>query len=42
MRGEQKVQGGSLASHALGAVTRVLPDSAKAFLNKAISVPISR
>ncbi|OBA62969.1 oxidoreductase [Mycobacterium sp. 1100029.7] len=42
MRGDAKVQGGSVSSHVLGAAARVLPDSAKAFMNRIISIPISR
>lgn len=42
MRGDAKVQGGSVLSHVLGAATRVLPDSVKAVMNRVISIPIHR
>lgn len=42
MRGDAKVQGGSVLSHVLGVATRVLPDSVKAVMNRVISVPIHR
>lgn len=42
LRGDAKVQGGSVLSHVLGVATRVLPDSVKAVLNRVISIPIHR
>ncbi|MEC4762272.1 SDR family NAD(P)-dependent oxidoreductase [Mycobacterium sherrisii] len=42
LRGDAKVQGGTVLSQVLGVVTRVLPDSMKAVLNRVISIPIHR
>jgi uncharacterized protein len=39
MHGDQKVVAASLMSKSLGTVLRILPDRAKAFVNRAISVP---
>jgi short-subunit dehydrogenase len=39
MRGDQKVQAGSLFSKVLGAASRVLPDQVKAINNKVMSKP---
>jgi uncharacterized protein len=42
MRGDQKVVASSLMSKTLGTALRLLPDSAKAVVNRAISVPLGR
>ncbi|MCV7029649.1 SDR family NAD(P)-dependent oxidoreductase [Mycobacterium sherrisii] len=42
LRGDAKVQGGTVLSQVLGVATRVLPDSVKAVLNRVISIPIHR
>jgi uncharacterized protein len=42
MRGDQKVVASSLMSKTLGTALRLLPDSAKAVVNRAISVPLKR
>jgi short-subunit dehydrogenase len=42
MRGDQKVVGGSVASKAMGTVSRVLPDKVKAVGSRLISVPLNR
>ena len=42
MNGDQKVVGGSLASKAMGTVSRILPDRVKAMSSRMISVPLDR